>query len=365
MRSKYSRANNVTLTLKVLLLVLVASVLVSCETISYYGQAAKGQLSLLLDRKKITRLLEQDSLDEQTRHKLELVLSARDFAEKSLYLPAGKSYLSYVELHRPYVLWNVFAAPEFSTEPVSWCYPIAGCVAYKGFFSEQMANVYGDKLKSDGFEVYSGGVDAYSTLGWFADPLTSSVLRRADHRLLVLLFHELSHQRIYAAGDTTFNESFATFVEQEGLRRWLQEFPQPGLITQIEKEDTMQAQFVALVTEYRGQLAALYEQEIDDTEKRQRKENVQKALQDSYVKLRDDPEKWASYSGYDRWFAGPLNNAQLGTVGSYNDFVPAFAKMLKSVDGDLQQFYSEVDRLAHLPRKQRDEFFIKAGESEN
>lgn len=349
--------------LKSFVLLLVALMLVSCETINYYGQAAKGQLSLLLDREKIITLLERDTLDEQTRHKLELVLSAREFAEDSLYLSAGKSYLSYVELHRRYVIWNVFAAPEFSTTPVSWCYPIAGCVAYKGFFSEQAAAQYGDKLRGDGIDVYSGGVDAYSTLGWFADPITSSVLLRPDHRLLVLLFHELAHQRVYVAGDTTFNESFATFMEQEGLRRWLQQFPQEGLMAQLEKEDVMQSQFVALVTEYRAKLADVYELAIDDAGKREQKTAVQKELRSAYERLRDDPASWGSYTGYERWFAGPLNNAQLATVGSYNDLVPAFEKILESVGGGLQEFYREVNRLARLPQKERDEFFLMTDES--
>ncbi len=336
------------------------AILSACETIGYYGQAAKGQISLLLDRRRIDSLLVEDGLEETTRRKLELVLSARQFAEESLLLPAGRSYLSYVDLQRPYVLWNVFAATEFSTTPVSWCYPIAGCVSYRGFFSEQRAQRFAADRQREGLEVYSGGVGAYSTLGWFADPLTSSVLRRADHRLVALLFHELSHQLIYLPGDTTFNESFATFVEQEGLRRWLVAFPQAGMAAQIAAEETMQSQFVSLVSDYRDRFAALYETEMPEQQMRKEKAALQQLLRDDYSVRRSE---W-NYTGYDRWFDGPLNNAQLATVGSYNDLVPGFAALLNEEKGDLALFYIRVRELAALPKAQRDALLlIDGGES--
>ena len=330
--------------------VVAATLLSGCETVGYYGQAAKGQMSLLLDRRRIDTLLTRNDLDADTRRKLELVLSARQFAAESLLLPSGRSYLSYVDLQRPYVVWNVFAANEFSTTPVSWCYPIAGCVSYRGFFSEERAQRYANALQDDGLEVYSGGVDAYSTLGWFADPVTSSVLRRADHRLVALLFHELSHQLIYLPGDTTFNESFATFVEQEGLRRWLQENPQEGIAAQIANEETIQRKFVALVSGYRDRFDELYASDLSEERMRERKAALQQALRDEYERLKNE---W-NYSGYDRWFAGPLNNAQLSTVASYNDLVPGFAALLEGVEGDLALFYARVQQLTTLPKEERD-----------
>lgn len=330
-----------------------------CESIAYYGQAAQGQMALLLARESIAERLSQPSIPEAERRKLQLVLDARAFAEQTLLLEAGDSYLSFVELERPFVLWNVFAAPEFSTSPVNWCYPIAGCVSYRGYFTESAAQRAAERLTEDGFDVYSGGVDAYSTLGWFADPLTSSVLRRSDKGLAALLFHELAHRRVYLPGDTTFNESFATFVEQEGMRRWLQVNPQlnseaesqEGGAQQIAKEDAMQTQFVVLVRRYRDRLNALYAQPLDPVQMRTRKEGVQQELRDEYAVLR---EQWA-YAGYDRWFAGPLNNAQLATVASYNDLVPAFAALLEEVGGDLERFYARVAALANLPEQERRE----------
>ncbi len=334
---------------------LILGVVSGCESIAYYGQAAQGQMSLLLAREPIAERLSQTSIPDAERRKLQLVLDARAFAEQALLLEAGDSYLSYVELERPFVLWNVFAAPEFSTSPLNWCYPIAGCVSYRGYFNETAAQRAAARLTEDGFDVYSGGVDAYSTLGWFADPLTSSVLRRSEHSLAALLFHELAHRRVYLPGDTTFNESFATFVEQEGMRRWLQVRSHNGLqedvSQQIAAESAMQEQFVALVSGYRERLAALYAEPLDPSQMRERKEALQQALRDEYAVLRGQWE----YTGYDRWFAGPLNNAQLATVASYNDLVPAFAALLKELGGDLERFYERVARLAELPEAERRE----------
>ncbi|OGT73021.1 MAG: hypothetical protein A3H44_07745 [Gammaproteobacteria bacterium RIFCSPLOWO2_02_FULL_57_10] len=180
--------------------------------------------------------------------------------------------------------------------------------------------------------------------------MTSSVLRRADHRLVALLFHELSHQLIYLPGDTTFNESFATFVEQEGLRRWLQENPQEGIAAQIANEETIQRKFVALVSGYRDRFDELYASDLSEERMRERKAALQQALRDEYERLKNE---W-NYSGYDRWFAGPLNNAQLSTVASYNDLVPGFAALLEGVEGDLALFYARVQQLTTLPKEERD-----------
>jgi predicted aminopeptidase len=330
---------------------LILTLFVSCETVGYYGQAAKGQLSLLLGRQQIDALLRSPDLDGETRRKLQLVLDVREFAEQELQLQAGDSYLSFTALEQPYVLWNVFAAPEFSTEPMQWCYPIAGCVTYRGYFREEAAQRSAATLTSQGLDVYSGGVDAYSTLGWFDDPLTSAVLRRPDHRLVALLFHELAHQRLYLPGDTMFNESFATFVEQEGLRRWLARHPQGGLDAQIVRENQMQEAFVALVNTHREALRELYAQPLSAEEKRTGKQAIQRAMREEYAQLR---ETW-DYQGYDRWFAGPLNNAQLATVASYNVLVPFFESMLARVEGDLARFYRDVDAFTQLPATQREQ----------
>ncbi|MCB1648887.1 MAG: aminopeptidase [Pseudomonadales bacterium] len=331
--------------------------LIACDSLAYYGQAAKGQMSLLMARQDIQTLLMDDSLPEPVRDKLSLVLEARTFARDTLLLEPGGSYLSYVELDRPYVVWNVFAAPEFSISPMSWCYPVAGCVSYRGYFSEQGAQAFADSLQAQNLDVYSGGVDAYSTLGWFDDPLNSAVLRRPEPRLLTLVFHELAHRRVYLPGDTTFNESFATFVEQEGLRRWLLQHKQPQMQEQLAQEARVEEAFVALVSAYRERLADLYARALAADEMREGKQEIQRAMREDYARFRD---AW-NYRGYDRWFDGPLNNAQLSTVASYNDLVPAFTRLLAEENGDLARFYRRVEQISRLPEDQRNALLAEPG----
>ncbi len=349
-RAIVTSQSSVSTAIRCLGLCAIAALLVSCETVSYYGQAAKGQVSLLWARQSIDALLADAALDSETRQKLELVLLARDFAEQHLQLDAGDSYLSYVELDRPYVLWNVFAAPEFSTQAVNWCYPIAGCVSYRGYFSESASIDFAQNLMQQSYDVYRGGVDAYSTLGWFNDPLNSAILRRSEQRLVALIFHELAHQKVYVAGDTRFNESFATFVEQEGLRRWYAANSQEGIDQALATQAKIEAAFVALVLKYRDQLTTLYGRAMSDEQMRAEKEAVQSAMREEYAQFR---QEW-DYTGYDRWFEGPLNNAQLATVASYNELVPAFVQLLAQAQGDLPRFYKAVQEIAALPYEARD-----------
>ena len=335
---------------RIALVLLLVSGLIACETLSYYGQAARGQLAILWNREQITALLEQEDLDPDLRSKLGTVLAIREFATGELSLPAGDSYLSYVELNRQHVVWNVFAAPEFSVDPVRWCYPIAGCVSYRGYFSEAGASRYADRLVQEGYDVYTGGVDAYSTLGWFDDPLLSTVINRQDYQLASLIFHELAHQQVYVPGDTTFNESFATSVEQEGLRRWLDQQGDSISLERALLESERREQFVGLVTGFRDRFAELYEQELSETEKRRRKMALQQDMRAAYQRLK---QAWGEAGSYDRWFDSSLNNAQLSTVASYNDLVPAFQALLASEGGDLNAFYRRIAELAELDEEQR------------
>lgn len=333
------------LLLRLVLALVVAVLLMSCESLSYYTQAARGQLAILLGREAIEELLAQNDLSPQLREKFSTVLAIREFAATELHLPVGDNYLTYVDLDRDHVVWNVFAAPEFSIDPVNWCYPVAGCVSYRGYFTEAGALRFAQRLQARNYDVYTAGVDAYSTLGWFDDSLLSTVSRRSDYQLAALIFHELAHQVTYVPGDTTFNESFATAVEREGLRRWLAARQQHALLVQADTERTRQEQFVALVARYREQLDALYREELEEAGKRQRKAQLQEALRLEYTTLK---QAWEGYAGYDNWFAGELNNAQLSTVSSYNDLVPFFQQLLASVQGDLTAFYAEVKRIGAL-----------------
>ena len=336
--------------LKFVGVVAVSILLLSCETISYYSQAARGQMQILFQRADIQRLRERDDIDASVRSKLDMILAIRNFADEELLLPVGGNYLTYVDLEREHVVWNVFAAPEFSVDPVIWCYPVAGCVTYRGYFSEAAASNFAEQMGLDGFDVYIGGVDAYSTLGWFDDSLLSTVISRTDHQLAALVFHELSHQLLYVPGDTKFNESFATAVEREGLNRWLEYNNQSTVVTQAQLENARQSEFVQLVTAFRNKFDQLYAQELSDVDKRQRKHALQGELRKEYQTLKSD---WEGNISYDGWFSRSLNNAQLSTVSTYNDLVPVFDKLLENVGGDLTEFYDSVIKISNLSEEAR------------
>jgi predicted aminopeptidase len=336
--------------LKLLLFASLSVLLVSCETVSYYSQAARGQLAILWGRERIEALLARADLDPDLREKFTSVLAIREYAEQELALPVEENYLTYVDLGREHVVWNVFAAPEFSVDPVNWCYPIAGCVSYRGYFSEAASERFASQLAEKGYDVYTGGVDAYSTLGWFDDSLLSSVARRADYQLAALIFHELAHQVVYIPGDTTFNESFATTVEREGIRRWLGAGNHEDTLARAETDVERQQQFVALVLRYRDRFADLYDSELLAEPKRAQKLQIQNELRADYAALK---QTWGGYGGYDSWFANSLNNAQLSTVSSYNDLVPFFQQLLRDTGGNMQAFYGQVEKFAQLDATER------------
>ena len=326
--------------------------MISCEAIGYYSQAAQGQLSLILQRQDIDELVSTRNISEGLKHKFKDIERIKNFAKNNLGLPVGDNYSSYVDVNRDYLVWNVFAAPEFSTKPSTWCYPFAGCVSYRGYFSKDQALRYARKLENQGLDVYTGGVAAYSTLGWFDDPITSTIIDRSSNQLARLIFHELAHQVVYIPGDTTFNESFATVVENEGLRRWLSSLGHSDITGQINSRQIQRQQFVDLVTKYRDRLDKLYEDELSDTLKRQKKRELQTKLRQEFFLL---SKEWGNGGGYDSWFANSLNNAQLSTVTSYNDLVPSFEKLLKQSGDNLEVFYGLVAGFAKLNETQRKE----------
>ncbi len=332
----------------------------ACSMLGYYGQAVSGQLHILTHRQKIDRLLEDPATDPQLKTRLGEIAAIRRFAADELALPLDSQFSTYVDLGRPYVVWNVFAAEEFSVEPRSWCYPVAGCVSYRGYFAETAARDFADELRADGLDVYVGGIAAYSTLGWFSDPVLNTVLGRREHQLAALVFHELAHQVAYAKGDTEFNESFATAVEREGQRRWLQArvdvATRRELETSIANELQRQEQFVTLIQATVADLRILYASGAADMRvlKQQRLEQ----LRADYALLKT--AQWQDYSGYDTWFATELNNAKLATVTTYNNLVPAFTALLARQDGDLPAFYARVAELAKLPYDGRREALVAA-----
>ena len=335
--------------LGILLATLIAmGSLSACDSLAYYAQAVSGQVSVLWRRQSIEQLLADPALDRALRQKLLLVQQATQYAEQHLGLSADGSYDSYVELPRRHLVWNVVAAPEFSTQPVSWCFPIAGCVDYRGYFSETAALGYAEDLQRQGLDVFVGGVDAYSTLGWFNDPVPSTIIQRSDHQLVTLIFHELAHQELYVPGDTSFNESFASFVGQEGLRRWLAEQNRSELYQQTLQDMLGQQRFIDFVLDFRSRFAALYGSGMDADTMRAGKRLLQNQMRQS----------WHEHAGhtserYQGWFLGPLNNAQLATVGSYYEWVPAFENLFAQTGSEFSAFYRAVAEIASLSSQAR------------
>lgn len=330
---------------------LLAFALSGCTGAPYYWQAASGQLELWQKSRPIDDWLADPSADERLKARLRQMQEIRTFASSDLDLPDNGSYRSYAELGRPYVVWNVFAAPELSLQPRQWCFPIAGCVTYRGYFAEERARAFADSLESDGYDTYVGGVPAYSTLGWFDDPLPSTVIGYSDTELARLIFHELAHQVVYVKDDTTFNESFATAVEQEGVKRWVEAHGSPEKLAQFQRAQARKRGFVALVLEYQGKLAEIYASKAGEDEKRALKAQTFAAMRADYAVLK---QAWGMPNGYDAWFAGPLNNAQIASVASYTQQVPAFHALLAQEQGDLTRFYAAAKELAKLPKAERD-----------
>ena len=333
------------------LAILILSLLLGgCANIGYYAQAINGHLHVITAARPIADIVQDASTEPALRRKLEQVVAVRAFASRELGLPDNRSYLSYADLGRPYVVWNVFAAPEFSVEPEKWCLLFVGCINYRGYFAKDDAERYADELRRTGVEVYVAGITAYSTLGHFADPVLNTFLRLGEQETARLIFHELAHQLIYADGDSAFNESFATAVEIEGMRRWLRKTADRDQMREFEARLERQAQFHRLVADARARLAAIYASSLAPAAKRSAKAAQFAAMKTAYADLK---ARWGGYSAYDKWFERPLNNAQLASVTLYTRWVSAFDALLQQQAGDLAGFYRRVDELASLPKDER------------
>lgn len=336
--------------MRVLITVLLTLLLAGCGNVSYYLQSVGGQLDIWQHEIPVEHLLRDPDLSPLLKTQLERAMRIRDYASRELGLPDNRSYRSYADLARPFVVWNVFAAAEFSTEPRQWCFAVAGCVGYRGYFSEAEARSHAAALAAAGDDVYVGGVPAYSTIGWFDDPLLNTFIHYPEPELARLLFHELAHQVLYVKDDTVFNESFATVVERAGVARWLAAHGSDADHTRYAQLQRFRADFRELVTRTRSALADLYAGAASAEEKRRRKAELLAALQTRYQGRKGD---WGGFSGYDRWFAQPLGNAHLASVAIYTQRVPAFEILLKQQGGDLPRFYAVVRELAALPAVER------------
>ncbi len=322
-----------------------------CGNFGYYLQSAGGQLEILSLARPVPQVMADSATSPELRVRLQVAQEAREFASRDLALPDNRSYRDYADLQRPYVVWNVFATGELSTRLKEWCFPVAGCVSYRGYFAKADADAYGDGLRQEGYDVFVSGVPAYSTLGWFNDPLLSTFLRYPDAEVVRTIFHELAHQVVYVPDDSVFNESFATTVEMEGMRRWLKHTGSDQQQAVYRQMQERRQQFIALVIKHRIQLEQLYGSSLPDEEKRAGKRRILEGLRAEYGALKAG---WGGYPGYDRWFAQDLGNAQLASVAAYTELVPAFQTLLARDGGELPRFYRSVAGVARLPKAERD-----------
>ncbi len=335
--------------LRLTFLFILAAALGGCAEIGYYAQAAHGELSILSSAKAIPDVLDDPQTDGKLKERLQKVQQIRAFAVSELALPDNGSYKSYADLHRAYVLWNVIATPELSLKAKQWCFPVAGCVSYRGYYSQADADAFADGLRHEGYDVMVGGVPAYSTLGWFNDPVLSTFINDSDAELARMIFHELAHQSVYVKGDSQFNEAFATSVEEAGLAQWLDKNGDEKLRRLYAGRERRETDFLALLLRTREKLEADYASNATDDEKRAKKAEIFAELQQEYLGVKSS---WGGYTGYDAWFARPLNNANLALLATYHDYVPAFRALLQQ-SGSYIRFYDAVRELAKLDIDER------------
>lgn len=327
-------------------------VLSSCGTIKFYTQAFRGQMEILRRAEPVEEVLGKPGLDDKLRSRLLLVQKLREFAKNDLRLPAEGQYDRYSDLGRKHVVWVVFAAPEFSIEAKTWWYPLVGSLKYRGFFNETDAKAEGDKLKARGLDVLVGGVDAYSTLGWFRDPVLNTFIHRDDAELAELIFHELTHQMLYISGDTDFNEAFATANGQEGVRRWLRSCGRTADLRRYENDLRANDEFIELAVATRQELESLYERHKDESP-----EVLRKLKADQFARFRDAATgieaRWGGAHEIDRWFSKPVNNARLNTLTTYHEQVRGFERLLREQSGDLLKFHAAVKSMEPLGKDER------------
>jgi predicted aminopeptidase len=331
--------------------VVAAALGAGCSTLGYYAQSISGHLAMLRAARPVQEIVADPATPGALRQRLLRAEQIRTFASKELALPENASYTEYADLHRPYVVWNVFATPELSLTLKEWCYPVVGCAGYRGYFDRADAERIANELRADGYEVNVAGVPAYSTLGWLPDPLLNTFIGGSEAQVASMIFHELAHQVVFVGGDTTFNESFATSVEREGVRRWLASNDDPVLRRAYAEFARRRQEFVDLLLSYRERLKTLYESGEPDDVKRAEKRRLFAGLKREYGQLK---ASWGGFAGYDRFFDQDLTNAHLASIGAYNAMVPSFDALLAQSAGNLPRYYEEVRRLSRLTKDERD-----------
>lgn len=326
----------------------------ACAAPTYYAQAVSGHYDLMSQREDVETLLRDPDTDSALALQLRLAESILAFASDELGLPSSEAYRQYVATGRDAITWNVVAAPEFSLSPRRWCFLVAGCVPYRGYFNEAEAHRFATRLRQKGFDVSVSPAIAYSTLSWFDDPLLDTMFHLGDARLAGVLFHELAHRALYVKGDTTFNESFAGFVESMGVERWLRAYGSPEERARWQQAEAAALRFTEFLLEQRGQLAALYALPLQEREMRDRKQAF-------FVRLREDYRymvavEWGGIDYLGGWFDGEINNARFALVSSYHGGRCAFSRLYREAGGDFRRFMDLATRISKLEKNQRREW---------
>lgn len=341
--------------------ILIAAISLSgCSDLSYYVQCAKGQIEIISSARPIAEVIKDPQTTPELRLKLEKILQMRNFAVTELGLPDNNSYRRYADIGRPYVVWNIVATQEFSLQPKQWCFPIAGCLSYKGYFKQAQAEQLEASLQAENYDVDLYGVQAYSTLNWFDDPVLNTFIASSDARLAGLLFHELAHQLIYIADDSSFNEAFAMTVQIEGVHRWLQKNSKPVEWQRFLEHQKQSEVFQNYLSTTREKLSHLYQQNLP---KEQMRKEKQLLLSNALERFEELKESGQLGNGFDRWMARGLNNARLAGIATYRELVPGFQAILQQCQGDFACFYKQVRSLSKLPEAKRREKLKKGSYS--
>ncbi len=322
-----------------------------CSSIGYYSHLIGGHLEIHSNTKPIDSIIKSPDTTDKLAHKLKLIIEAKKFAESNLDLPKNDSYTKYADLGRDYVMWSVTATPKLSLSPYQSCFIIVGCMNYRTFFAKRNAEEFAADLQKQGYETYIGEIAAFSSLGWFDDPVLNTMLSWPDTRLAGLIFHELTHQKIYAHNDTTFNESVAVTVELEGIKKWLTSKKDIEKLNAFLKRQKRHQQFLSIILATRSKLEFLYQAPIPNKQKLAKKRLIFSQLLEDYKNLK---VSWNGYSGYDRWFNTNLNNAKLALLTTYTQHVPVLTRLLRDNEDDFAKFFKSVRKLADMDKSERD-----------
>lgn len=332
-------------------IILIALISLSgCSSLTYYSEILNGHFELLDKQRPVKEVIQDKALKPELRDALIISQEMRDFASQELLLPSNDSYRSYADIGREYAVWNVIATEEFSVKSKQWCFVFVGCLNYRGYFSKVAAEKYANELQQQGYDTHVAGAKAYSTLGWFNDPLLNTMMFKSEALRAGIIFHELAHQKVYIDDDSAFNEAFATTVEREGVKRWFMKQHDPDKFANYLQSKQRDVEFNQLLRQTRQELSALYQQQIPVTEKRLSKQKIFAELKLKYAVLK---KSWDDYIGYDKWMAQNLNNAHLSLLATYHELVPVFEKIMEEQQGDLASFYQRIATIGELETEQR------------